>query len=830
MYLSRRLLRSFPLCQSRHFFRKSTEAAQEFAQGLFGDPHLKSASSFADLNKRVRADCADIVKQIELGSNERTTVKLFDDLSNTICKAADLVECVRQLHSDPSYTEAAQHSASDFCELVESLNTYTSLYHMLKKSKLTEADRLDEVDSRTIDLFLDEFELSGVHLPDEKRAEFVRLSGEIFNASAKFQAGCDREVIVSRALQKQYSLPSTRIKSPSSNCIEQKKRKFIYTTYYRHNNEQEQELRKLVCYRDELARLTGYTSYSHRAQNNALLGTYENAHDFLWGVIQACRPAAERELAVLLDVQAQCNSYSGTIGEWDVHYLTEIYKCQRFIDDIFQERAYGIAHHREAHKFLTLGNILTGFANLVNKLYGVRIEEQLLEKGEMWPGHIIKLGVFDATDRSLGTVYLDIDRREMKAVGDCHFTVRCSKELQDGSWQTPVVVLSLSLCDGNDEYWKDLPIDLHKAENTFHELGHAMHSMLGRTKYQHVAGTRCPQDFSEIPSILMEYFFNDLTVMQSTLRSPNGDCIPLEDAACMIASRFAFSSLEIMQQASYALFDLELHGPDAARLLRENRITTTDLFHTIVTKALPHLERERESAFQHRFHHLVQYGARYYSYLVARSAASLIWNSKFRDAPFNKVEGAKWAEVQSYGGGLPSTTLLKKMLGYSPSAVHFIDALKQETSHLANLGGVVSSSEAVCRMNPFDERVRARNAAKAEMFQLRHPEVGGNISEYRDQRFQGSLKEQDLALRTSTTLYIGNLSFYTSEDQLYELFNRAGEVKRVIMGLDRFKKSPCGFCFVIDVHTMKLLFGFKLLLWYEKNLLSTNFTLIALLF
>ncbi|KAJ1359818.1 Nuclear cap-binding protein subunit 2 [Parelaphostrongylus tenuis] len=100
-------------------------------------------------------------------------------------------------------------------------------------------------------------------------------------------------------------------------------------------------------------------------------------------------------------------------------------------------------------------------------------------------------------------------------------------------------------------------------------------------------------------------------------------------------------------------------------------------------------------------------------------------------------------------------------------------------------------------MNPFDARVRARSAAKAEMFALRHPESVGQLSEYRDQRFQGTLKEQDLALRTSTTLYVGNLSFYTSEDQLYELFNRAGEVKRVVMGLDRFKKSPCGFCFVI---------------------------------
>uniref|UniRef100_A0A7I5EBF0 Nuclear cap-binding protein subunit 2 n=1 Tax=Haemonchus contortus TaxID=6289 RepID=A0A7I5EBF0_HAECO len=101
------------------------------------------------------------------------------------------------------------------------------------------------------------------------------------------------------------------------------------------------------------------------------------------------------------------------------------------------------------------------------------------------------------------------------------------------------------------------------------------------------------------------------------------------------------------------------------------------------------------------------------------------------------------------------------------------------------------------QMNPFDEKQRARNAIKAEIFAIRHPETVTQISEYRDQRFQGTLKEQDLALRTSTTLYIGNLSFYTSEDQLYELFGRAGEVKRIIIGLDRFKKSPCGFCFVI---------------------------------
>jgi nuclear cap-binding protein subunit 2 len=39
-------------------------------------------------------------------------------------------------------------------------------------------------------------------------------------------------------------------------------------------------------------------------------------------------------------------------------------------------------------------------------------------------------------------------------------------------------------------------------------------------------------------------------------------------------------------------------------------------------------------------------------------------------------------------------------------------------------------------------------------------------------------------------------SFYTTEEQVYELFSKCGEIKRLIMGLDRFNKTPCGFCFV----------------------------------
>lgn len=39
-------------------------------------------------------------------------------------------------------------------------------------------------------------------------------------------------------------------------------------------------------------------------------------------------------------------------------------------------------------------------------------------------------------------------------------------------------------------------------------------------------------------------------------------------------------------------------------------------------------------------------------------------------------------------------------------------------------------------------------------------------------------------------------SFYTTEEQIHELFAKCGEIKRLVMGLDRFQKTPCGFCFV----------------------------------
>ncbi|KDN39384.1 RNA-binding domain-containing protein [Tilletiaria anomala UBC 951] len=75
-------------------------------------------------------------------------------------------------------------------------------------------------------------------------------------------------------------------------------------------------------------------------------------------------------------------------------------------------------------------------------------------------------------------------------------------------------------------------------------------------------------------------------------------------------------------------------------------------------------------------------------------------------------------------------------------------------------------------------------------------------SPYRDSRSNISRAQHYEALAQTATLYVGNLSFYTTEEQIYELFSRCSRtsagsgIKRIIMGLDRNTKTPCGFAFV----------------------------------
>ena len=71
------------------------------------------------------------------------------------------------------------------------------------------------------------------------------------------------------------------------------------------------------------------------------------------------------------------------------------------------------------------------------------------------------------------------------------------------------------------------------------------------------------------------------------------------------------------------------------------------------------------------------------------------------------------------------------------------------------------------------------NITMADLYNILKPE-----NTYFDRKNFESPEEYQAALEVSTTVYVGNLSFYTTQDSIRELFSLAGKIKDIIMGID----------------------------------------------
>lgn len=295
---------------------------------------------------------------------------------------------------------------------------------------------------------------------------------------------------------------------------------------------------------------------------------------------------------------------------------------------------------------------------MFHSLYGVTLEYAEMKPGETWHYDIYKLNVVHETEGELGTIYCDFYDRAGKPNQDSHFTIRGGKLLSDGSYQNPIVVVMLSMPSPN--WGRPTLLSPSMLDNLFHELGHAMHSMLGRTQYQHVSGTRCSTDFAEVPSILMEYFSSDERVLSKFARHyQTGEPMPADQLKRMCASKHLFTASETQQQLFYSALDQRLHG----RFREWSRSqSTTDILREAQEQyySIPYVT---DTAWELRFTHLIGYGAKYYAYLVSRAIASSIWYTYFETEPLNREQGERFRrECLGYGGAVPSKQLAENFL------------------------------------------------------------------------------------------------------------------------------------------------------------------------
>ncbi|RXN14132.1 mitochondrial intermediate peptidase [Labeo rohita] len=561
--------------------------------GLFAVPELSSVEGFEVVQDRALQETEQLVEKACRCPPGVQTVEIFDKLSDSLCRVADMADFIKVAHPDPSYREAAERTCINIGTMVERLNTNVELCKSLKDllDNKEVFSKLDPETKRVAELFMFDFEISGIHLDKKKRKEAVNLNVKLLDLSNQFLMSCHMpNRIEKRALPEHIHQHFTKdgnyieIGGLNADAPDDLVREVAYKVFLYPNTNVMHILEELLSCRDKLARLVGFN--------------------------------------------IEPSLYS---------------------------------------PYFSLGACMEGLNGLFTQLYGVSLLAEQPSVGEVWSEDVRKLAVVHETEGLLGYIYCDFFYRPDKPHQDCHFTIRGGRQLDDGQYQLPMVVLMLNLPHPT----RSAPTLLSPGmmENLFHEMGHAMHSMLGRTRYQHVTGTRCATDFAEVPSILMEYFATDYRVISQFARHyQTGQPLPQSMVARLCESKKVCGAADTQLQVFYAIIDQVYHGKPLNR-------STTDIMIDMQKKyyGLPYVTN---TAWQLRFSHLVGYGAKYYSYLMSRAVASMVWKQCFYKDPLNRETGERYRrEMLAHGGGKEPMLMVEGMLQKRPSIEDFVTAL-----------------------------------------------------------------------------------------------------------------------------------------------------------
>ncbi|KAB1267414.1 Mitochondrial intermediate peptidase [Camelus dromedarius] len=629
--------------------------------GLFGVPELSAPEGFRIAQETALRKADELVERVCSMPPGPQTVAIFDELSDSLCRVADLADFVKLAHPEAAFREAADEACRSIGTAVERLNTNVELYQSLQKlladKKLV--DSLDPETRRVAELFMFDFEISGIHLDKEKRKRAVDLNVKILDLSSTFLMGTNFPNKIEKRLLPEHVrqhfepagdhvvVDSLHAEAPDDLV---RVREAAYKVFLYPDAGQLQCLEELLSSRDLLAQLVGYPTYAHRALQGAIAGNPETVMQFLEKlsdklsersnddmILQSDHVSLWPEWALKRDgipgVRTLVLTWLEELMPWDPPYYSGVIRAER----------YNIEPSLYC-PFFSLGACMDGLSVLFHRLLGISLHAEQPVRGEVWCEDVRKLAVVHESEGLLGYIYCDFFQRADKphqfgahpvqvtkpvdvegvvltqegpgkhecpvplavsissiccglssvhGFGDCHFTIRGGRLKADGDYQLPVVVLMLNLpCPS-----RNLPTLLTPGmmENLFHEMGHAMHSMLGRTRYQHVTGTRCPTDFAEVPSILMEYFANDYRVVHQFARHyQTGQVLPRSMVSRLCESKKLCAAADLQLQVFYAALDQVYHGQHPLRR------STTDILRDTQEKfyGLPYVPNTVSLAFR----------------------------------------------------------------------------------------------------------------------------------------------------------------------------------------------------------------------------------------
>ena len=635
------------------------------SSGLFGNPLLASSKGFYQYWFMCEEHCNKLIKEITSSPASSETLRLFDDLSNSICLFADCIKFVAENAPSKSVAEAAHVNSINAHNFVEKLNTNLELYHKLKSVAEDPeiVKEFDHEDLLTLNSLILDMELSGIHLPENVRERYVDYNQEIGEAGAKFVSLSHQPVLLSEVPEALRNLPARNnykvLAGSGSEHFMPDVREFAWKNYHGFNEDRETALHSLLTSRNAMARSVGFSSFAERELRHTMAGTPEKVSSFLNELHDELKPEVENELDHIKF--AKSNDVRHDFNEPIINS-----SCAKYYSQTLSQ-SFLLENHTHGSMFLDLleiGNVIDGLNTFCEDILRISLVPEVPMRGELVNKDVVKLALYDEVEGLVGYIYADLYERKNKEPRTCLHTITCGT-----AKQIPVVVLQ---CCFEQKTQKQVnvgypKISFDELQTLFHELGHAIHAILGRTKYQHTSGTRGPTDFAEIPSTLFENFICHPEIFYRcvapyTLFEPSHFQHGTENLF-----NTPYKALETETSIIHSLLDQGLHSANVP-----DRTTTMsdELF-----ARYSHLTPVEGSAWHHRFAHLNYYGARYYSYLWARSIANLVFYNMFYDDPFNEAAGKQLKEFLKRGSGSDFQASLEDLVGYKFGQSEMVGAI-----------------------------------------------------------------------------------------------------------------------------------------------------------
>lgn len=710
------LLRNiFDSPQVWHDFLQRTHGNVGLRKGLFQNRYLTQPSGFHDFTRDTLQKCSRIVTKVLAASSteEYTSLpQVMDRLSDSLCRVLDIAEFVRSTHPSQSFQQAANETFVALFEYMNVLNTTPGLNTQLRKALESPeiASAWGEEEKIVARNLLKDFDKSAIHLPREQRVKFVQLSSQISRHGMLFlqNMGPARSTLKFsiKRMKGMNPILLSQIKDGRSNAVistlspeasaalrtveDEGVRKGIYIAGRTAHPHQIHTLETFLQLRAEVANLSGYQSYAEMNLFDKMAKSPEAVKSFLTTL------SANNSLLIKqeLDEMVKLKSQSAPVGD-------RVVELSAWDREFYRSRLATLQRSKSrkpdfVSAYFSLGTVIQGLSRLFNRLYGVYFLPHETAPGETWNADVRRLDVLDENEGHIAVLYCDLFARQGKSPNPTHFTLRCSRRITDveisesaalfpdldpASAANDGMATSLSPTDGilrqiptiaiicdfqtPKDPSKPTLLSFREVQTLFHEMGHAIHSILGRTNLHVVSGTRCATDFAELPSVLMEHFASDPHVLQLFARHWETDKpLPYEMIAEQLAIDRSGQGADTEAQIQFALLDQAYHSiPHDS----SSDLNSTNIFHSISSQysSIPEPPKTTPQAF---FGHLVEYGGTYYSYLFDRCIAGKIWKDVFQSgkggAAVNREHGQRFREeVLKWGGSRDGWSCVAGVLG-----------------------------------------------------------------------------------------------------------------------------------------------------------------------